>query len=295
MAMKYKSRLYSILLLLICALSAQAQLLWKVEIPGSKTTSYIFGTHHFAPVSMIDSVQGLRQAMADTERVIGEVDMKLMTTPEAMMSMQSKMMAPADSTLSAVLSPAQLDSLTTVWNGYTGGTPSIQMLDAVKPGVVTTQLSALQALKVLPSFNPTQGLDQSFQDLARKEGKEVAGLETVDFQFNMLFGKPISEQAENLMDAVRRDAELSEKVVKLTNAYMTQDLKAVEECILDPEMEKDDLEELIYSRNATWADSLATLLPEKATLVVVGAGHLPGDRGLLQLLRKKGLKVTSIK
>ena len=69
----------------------------------------------------------------------------------------------------------------------------------------------------------------------------------------------------------------------------------MEECILDPEMEKDDLEELIYSRNATWADSLSTLLPEKATLVVVGAGHLPGDRGLVQLLRKKGLKVTSIK
>ena len=51
---------------------------------------------------------------------------------------------------------------------------------------------------------------------------------------------------------------------------------------------------LLYHRNQNWVKKLKTLLPEKSILVAVGAGHLPGEKGVINLLRKEGYKVTPV-
>jgi len=48
---------------------------------------------------------------------------------------------------------------------------------------------------------------------------------------------------------------------------------------------------LVYSRNRRWAERLAQMMPERSLMVCVGAGHLPGEQGLLQLLRARGFTV----
>ncbi len=55
------------------------------------------------------------------------------------------------------------------------------------------------------------------------------------------------------------------------------------------------MEMLIYKRNRNWAQKLNVMMPERAMLVCVGAGHLPGDKGLLQLLRNMGYTVEPAK
>lgn len=284
----------------ICALvggqNASAQLLYKVEKPGTKTVSYVFGTHHFAPVTMIDSIAGLKDAVKNVDCLYGEVDMSLMAKPETMMAMQQMMVAPADSTLDKVYTSAQLDSIAAVFDHYSGGMPALMQLLPMKPAAVASLLSANQAMQILPPFDPNNGIDQQMQTLAREAGKEIGSLETVEFQLQMLFGKSVREQADDLMKTIRENDKEMKNVLTLTKAYLSQDMGAIEECIYDPEnMDAEALDEMLLKRNDSWTPILTKEMAQRPVMVVVGAGHLPGDRGVLEQLRKAGYKVTPVK
>lgn len=134
------------------ALSSQAQLLWKVSGGDAKGDSYLFGTHHIAPVSMIESTAGLTDAINSVATVYGEIDMSVMASPETQQIAMKYSMAPADSTLSKVLTAEQLDSVNTVLAKYTGGMLTVAQLEAVKPVVVDTQLGMFQSMTAFPEF-----------------------------------------------------------------------------------------------------------------------------------------------
>lgn len=277
------------------ASQADAQILYKVEKQGSDKTSYLLGTHHFASPSMIDSIAEMPAILQGVDRLYGEIDMAQMNDPAFMMSMQGKLMAPADSTLDKVLAPAQLDSLSALWNEYSGGIP-LNAMYMVKPAVISTQLAAAMAMKVFPELNGIEGIDMLMQKRARELGKPVGGLETMDFQMDMLYGRPISEQATELMKTVSEKDDVESKSIALSKAYAAHDIDKILELMLV--MEADDpqaAERMIYARNDSWVKQLAAEMPEEGIMVVVGAGHLPGDRGVIAGLRKAGFTVTPIK
>ena len=82
----------------------------------------------------------------------------------------------------------------------------------------------------------------------------------------------------------------------MMNAYKNQDLKKLEEMLMksDPSI-SNYTDVILYNRNRNWVEKLKELLPEKPLLIAVGAGHLPGKEGCINLLRKEGYKVTPVK
>lgn len=70
-----KKFLTSILLVALTAISSNAQLLWKISGNGLEKPSYLFGTHHVAPISVLDSVPGFNEALSSAEKVYGELIM----------------------------------------------------------------------------------------------------------------------------------------------------------------------------------------------------------------------------
>lgn len=281
--------------LLAAGVAAQAQLLWKVTAPGSETPSYIIGTHHLAPQGMIDSVGGLQDAIKNVDVVYGEVDMSGLNG-EVQQKMMAVMMAPADSTLNKVLSKEQYDSVGAVVNKYFNGMATIDQLAMMKPVAISTQIALMQNMVAFPGFNPAEQFDTRIQQQAAALGKGTDGFETIDFQLGLLYGDPISEQADALMKAVRHDEESVEMSRRLSQAYVAGNLDAMLELIMDKElgMDEDSAEKLIYARNANWAEALKAIVPAKPVLVAVGAGHLPGEKGLLNLLRKNGFTVKPV-
>ena len=276
---------------------AQAQLLWKVTVPESSKTSYILGTHHFAPAGMIDSISGLKDAINSVEAVYGELDMSSMNDPALQQKMASIMVAPADSTLNVVLTKQQYDSVSVLVDKYFKGMASMAQLSVLKPAALATQLAALQNLAAIPDFNPADQLDTKVQTIAGAAGKDIKGFETIDFQLNLLYGDPLSEQAKSLMSAVRNDNRVQQLAQELIAAYSKGDLEKLVEITEDSEigMDADSKEKLINERNASWAETLKTEIPEKSVLVAVGAGHLPGEKGLLALLKNLGFQVEPVK
>lgn len=280
----------------LLSLSASAQLLWKVSGNGITRPSYLFGTHHLAPAdSIIDVNPAFDIAIASVDEVIGEIVLADMAA--AQNEVLAALQAPADSTLSTLLTAAQLDSVNNVLSAYTGGMLRAEMLNAFKPAMLSTQLEALRAAAVFPGFNPMRQLDAVIQEKGTLLGKRIGGLETVAYEIGLLYGSPLSQQAADLMKSVRLDQSSRQLAVDLANAYISGNLDAMHDIIMDPDngMTADEATRLIYNRNRAWVSFLVGALTTTPMFIAVGAGHLPGAQGLINLLRSEGYDVEPVK
>ena len=288
-----------VLAVLMLALASQAQLLWKVSGNGLSRPSYIMGTYHFAPANMMEKIPGMERALEGCDVVVGEIDKEEMMGQDAQMKMAMAMMAPADSTLDVLFSPEDYAIVEQVFDKYFSNMGvKLSQMNMLKPGAISVQMQAMQAVKHFPNFNESELIDMAVQTRANEMGRPSIGLETIDEQIELLFNSPLTEQAEGLLEACKKDDLFTVQSSALVEAYMAQDLTELERIFTDPELGGDDAEAmdaLIYERNRNWAEKLVKMMPERAALVCVGAGHLPGDQGLLQLLRDRGYTVEPMK
>lgn len=293
--MKTMKRLTLVLGLLLVATAVHAQLLWKVTGNGLGRPSYILGTHHMAPSTMIDQIKGMNEAIAGCDIVVGEVEKDSLMSPEVQARMAQAMVAPLDSTLDKVLTPADYGIVEKVFNKYFGTLGmKLKQVNNLKPNAISTQMQAMQAIKYFPNFDANSLIDVMVQTRANEAGRPSVGLESVDEQINLLFNGSIANQAKGLVEACKQDEFFQVQSAALADAYLAQDLDKLLAVMTDATMggdSEEEMEVLIYSRNRSWAEKLKVIMPERACLVCVGAGHLPGEQGLLQLLRNAGYTV----
>ena len=296
---------FTFVVAVMASVTANAQLLYKISGNGLKTPSYIVGTYHLAPASYVDSIPGARVALETAEQVCGELSMDEMSSLEGTQKVMAAMMLPDGQSLKDVLSEeefAKLDAFMADVMGVGLSNPMVgAQLGKMTPMAIATQLQLLQYMKMTPGFNPNALIDSYFQTEASKNGKPVIGFETMDFQISVLYkGRSIERQKVQLMCMIdNREYELM-MMKTLTEAYFAQDiaklLEVTEEKLgnkCDSTPEED--EALIYGRNADWAEKIPAIMGDKSTLFVVGAAHLPGERGVLELLKKKGYAVEAVK
>lgn len=287
-------------ILFICvAISANAQLLWKVTGNGLDAPSYIMGTHHLAPFSIMDSIAGLRQAMRETQQVYGELKMSELESPATMQLMQKSMMIDSDTTLTTLFSPEDYATVNKFCKENM--MMDLSMAPKLKPAYLLNNVVVMAYVKHVGKFNPQEQLDTFFQSQASKNGKKVDGLESPEFQFNLLFnGASLQRQAQLLMCTLHNIDSEVENIKNLTDAYMRQDLRKMLEISekrkgnqCDPLPGEEDA--MIFNRNKAWAEKLPAILKAAPTFVAVGALHLPGEKGLLNLLKKQGYTVEPVK
>ena len=173
----------------------------------------------------------------------------------------------------------------------------LKELRLLKPAVLTAQLNVMQMQKYFPkNLDPANMLDMAIQRRGEVLGKHVDGLETVDAQTKALFGASLVEQAEELVDFCRKDREFNTYSKQLCDAYRAQDLAAIEAIVFNKEygMDDSDMERLSYERNRSWMDKITQTMPVQRALIAVGAAHLVGKEGLINLLREQGYTVEPV-
>ena len=298
-------KICSMLLLLMAAVTMQAQLLWKISGNGLQKPSYIIGTYHLAPVSFTDSITGLKAALDASEQVYGEIIMADMTSPENMQKMQAAMMLPDGQTLDKLFTADEMTRINALVKSVLGvdmTNPMVaQQLGKLTPYALQVQLGVLIYLKKHPGFNPNEGFDSYFQKEAAAKGKGVGGLETFDFQINTLYKSATMERQKQLLLCMADNLEFTEEQTEnVVKAFFTQDLDGIEKA-MDAKLNNtcdgtpEEKETLIYSRNDNWMKQMPEIMKQKGTFFAVGAGHLPGERGLLAQLKKAGYTVEGIK
>lgn len=287
-------------IIFICvALSANAQLLWKVSGNGITQPSYIIGTHHLAPLNIKDNIAGLQKALDETQQVYGELVMSEIQSPATVQKMQKMMMIENDTTLASLLSPTDYETANKFCKENL--MMDLSIVPKLKPSFLLNNIVVMAYVKHIGNFNPQEQIDTYFQTQASQKGKKIAGLETPDFQFNLLYnGYSLQRQAQLLMCTLNHIDNEVENLKKLTDAYMKQDLSAMltiseerknNQC--DPTPKEEDA--MIYNRNKAWAKQLPTIMKTAPTFIAVGALHLPGNKGLLNLLKKQGYTVEPVK
>lgn len=282
-----------IALLLLAVPAANAQLLWKISGRGIEKPSYILGTHHAVPYTFCDTIPGLMKAFGEVGHVVGEFDMLKMDamTPQQMQDMQKMMMMPADTTMASLFSDAQRDTLDAYLKNTLGA--NLQMLSSMKPMTIMVTVQQKMLMEIIPDIASLTGIDKYMQTLAAEKGKQVGGLETMEYQLGLLYGSSLQDQADALLDMVRR-SNSKELLQELTAAYKTQNLDTLWKIFQD-QMTQLEYDALVKTRNLNWLEEMKVLLPTQSTLYVVGAGHLPGDSGMINLLREAGYKVKPVK
>ena len=282
-----------------------AQLLYKISHKNLAKPSYIVGTYHLAPASFVDSIPGARDVLNAVDVVCGEVVMSEMESKENEKKVKDAMMLPDGKSLADVLTADEMQRLNDYMTKIMGVNLENPILKSqmgkMTPMAISTQLQLVQYMKNTPKFNPLKLIDNYFQKAAKKAGKRVLGLETVDFQINTLsLGTSIERQKEQLFCMVDNSEYYALQMKELARAYFAQDMQALwdlteeklgNSCDSTPE---EDLA-LIYGRNAAWVEQIPAMISENSILFVVGAAHLPGEQGVLELLKAKGYTVEAVK
>ena len=242
--------------------------------------------------------------MADCQQTYGELVMKEMFDADSLAIMQQAMMLPEGMTLDSLLTVDEMSRLNAYMKELIGmdmTNPLLsQQMGKMTPAALTTTLSVLSYIKKSGSIDVQNDIDSYFQKEAHAQGKTVGGLETMAFQIKTLFqGMTLKRQKEVLMCQVDNAAFMNEMTDSIIKAYFAQDINAIKKamdtklhnsCDSSPEEEA----ALIDNRNADWLTKMPAIMAHKPTLFAVGAAHLPGEKGVLHLLRQAGYTVEGV-
>jgi len=291
---------------IVAVMPCSAQLLYKISGNGLEKASYIIGTHHLANVGFVEKINGVKEALTEIDQVYGELKWDEMTNPDSVKLLQSAMIMPDGKTLKDVMTAEQykkLDDFLKAKMGVGLSSPQVgAQMNTMSPMAIVTQLQVLMfMMNHMGEFDPTSTFDQYFQAQAQKNNLPCGGLETVAFQAKVLYGSQTMErQVENLMCLIDNEQFNSQMMEDMTKAFYAQDLDGLKKamdlklgnsCDSTPE----EIAQLIDNRNADWLTKMPAIMKEHATFFAVGAGHLPGEKGVLQLLRNAGYTVEGVK
>ena len=294
-------RILIIIALTVATLGASAQLLYRISGRGLASPSYILGTYHLAPVSFVDSIPGLRRAMDECMQTYGEMLTSQMANADSAALLQQAMMLPDGMTIDKLLSADEMARLNTYMQKLLGmdlNNPLLaQQMGRMTPLALSTNLSLLAFVK---KNGEPSGFDEYFQKESLAHGKGVGGLESISDQINAIFkSMTLERQKEALMCQVDHADIYDEMVDGCIHAFFAQDIDAIKKAMditlnsrCDNTPEEDDV--MINNRNANWVEKMPALMMLKPTLFAVGAAHLPGEKGVLNLLRQAGYTVEGV-
>jgi uncharacterized protein YbaP (TraB family) len=285
-------------LALLCLLSASVlvaqntkkenSLLWKVTGNGLKKPSYLFGTYHFLSNGFVDTIPAIKKAYIVSDAVVGELVIDT--------SIQRPMMEASvlrGTTLQKLL-PDTLYTKTAKWFKEEAGLDLIK-LDGFNPLTVMTAALAITHQKYFPNKSGEVQLDNYFQAMAKRDGKQIVGLETIQMQINAMFNQlTLPRQVEILNETFKEKDGLKSAIAVMNDAYKSNDLDALHQLMYAETYKPEEMKPLLDDRNNYWMQQLPKLMKGQSLFVAVGALHLVGETGLVQQLRKKGYTVTPI-
>ena len=295
-----------LLLLLIIAtgiLYAQTEtgksgsVLWKISGKDLSKPSYLLGTLHLKPGEYFDSIPGATTAFQSCEQAVGEVVMTDMAGMQ--MKMQQAMMMTPDTTYKMLYSDEDYQFVNDKISSLVAGS-GLDKFGKLKPAAIQMTVIVFAYMKYFPDINQMNTLDIHIQSEAIKEQKPVLGLETVDDQIRILFGlASLQSQADDLLCGLKNMDKMMALIPEQIEYYNQGNLnKLYQQYLEDDKICPSDPSEsaaLIKDRNQAWMEKLPEMMKDKSSFIAVGALHLAGDDGLLNLLEQAGYIVEPVK
>ena len=258
------------------------------QITGKELTkpSYLFGTMHILCADDANLSPGLKNVIKQSDQVYFEIDMDNM---QEMMGAIKYLRMNDNKQLSDLVSPAEYERIKQYFEKNRSMLP-FSMMTRFKPYFVTSLIG-----EQLMTCEKKNGMETLIMGESRQYDKEIRGLESTEFQASIFDSIPYEKQADDLVKYIDSVDNYKKVTQELVEVYKKQDLDGLNTLMLksDPGMEK-YMDLLLYGRNRKWVEHMPGIMAGRSTLFAVGAGHLPGDQGLITLLKKAGYTVKPL-
>ncbi|MBL7718119.1 MAG: TraB/GumN family protein [Flavipsychrobacter sp.] len=260
--------------------------LWEVSGKGLSKPSYLFGTIHMICQADYFWSDPMQQAFDKTDKVCLEMDMDDMTV---MAKMQTAFVDQSGKQLKDYFQPADYEKVRKYVKDTLGY--NVDMFSKMKPFI----LVQLMIKKMYPC-EQTVAYEEKLMGLAKPANKEIIGLESADEQIAVMNKIEADSIVSSVLRVVNGDNESQAELTKLIAAYKTQSLPELQKLFAETEqMSEEAMKALLEERNTRWIPRMEKMMNGQSVFFAVGAGHLPGDKGVIALLRKQGYTVTPIK
>jgi len=289
--MRIVNRFFTALVLaLVLATGAAAQtgrsFLWKVQ--SGTNVMYLAGSVHALTADAYPLNPAYQRAFEASSTLVEEIDLAEADPLTGGLGLLAKGMYTDGRTFNTVVSK---ETAALVAEKLKGTPLALELIQPMKPWMVMLMLEALGAQAA--GLDPELGLDKHFYNLATGAGKQVIGLETVQYQIDR-FDKMPDAMQEQLLRSELAEMETEKTSLRtLLTAWQTGDAAAIEKMLLTSFTDNPAAySSLITERNRNWMPQLEACLKRSSPcLVIVGAAHIVGPQGLLALLRQRGYRI----
>ncbi len=259
-------------------------LLWEISGNGLKKKSYILGTIHIIPAQDYYFPKFYEKALKSAENLVMEINM--MDFVGQMQVVQMTKMK--DHELKDFYDETTYLEITKVMRDSFN--MDIEEFKKVKPLFVQQQLSATGFLS-----GATKSYEVELTKLGFNMDKDFGGLETAKEQMMILDSIPLQEQADMLLESIRNIHKENKEIENLVKFYKEQNLDSLNALFEKEDNQMNNHENsLLGNRNRKWIPKIEEYMRSGATFFAVGAGHLGGEQGVINLLRKKGYTLKAV-
>ena len=265
----------------------KTSLLWKIEGNGLRQPSYLFGTMHMIQKDYFYFPASLEKLIKKSDVIVTEIALdKMSDQSEALKHIYLK-----EGQLLDFFTPEQQDTLLR-WAESKLMMKKDAFLAAfgrMKPFVI------LQTMIQLNFFGKTESYEMKIKEIADKNDIPFMGFESVEEQISFFDGLSKAEQAEMVLEGIRDEKKNIDLLLNMQSVYKRQQLDSLY-YLMDDEggVISDRQNTFVDERNIRWISQIKDIIHSKKAFIAVGAGHLAGDQGVIELLRKEGYTLTPI-
>ncbi|MGD8510265.1 MAG: TraB/GumN family protein [Gammaproteobacteria bacterium] len=269
------------------ARAADGPAIW--EMRGPSANIMLLGSVHLLRESDYPLPDNIARAMERAECLVFELDMDDLDPVMSQTLFQNLGRVPDGTSLPEILGA---DNYAVASGKSRELGIELDLLSEFKPWFAALTIMNLQLMRL--GFVPQLGLDQQLAAAAVSAGKEVTGLETLEFQIELFDGMPDPVQVQLLMQTLHEADLLENQMGLLVGAWRDGKTDVLARELGRNFSEYPELyRSLVTERNASWANQLIEMgNGDRECLVVVGALHLVGKGSLIDLLRDKGAQVV---
>lgn len=261
---------------------APSSLLWQVTGKGLATPSYLFGTFHLMCKSDFSAEGVLKEKLAASKQFYGEV---AMDDPTISIQLATKMMSA--NTLESMVTPDEYKRLGGNFQKITG--LPLAMFNHFKP-FMALSLVTLSTISCTDRIQP----ETELVNIAKEHQLPILGLETIDDQINAINKEPLDSQLNDLKRILNNFDSVKTVMSDLTAVYKKRNVDSLYSFMKAAGTDGQFEQDLLIERNRRWIPVMENAMKDKASFFAVGAGHLGGPEGVLELLRKRGYRVTPV-
>ena len=260
-------------------------LLWRIENPSGGKPSYIYGTMHTNDDRAFRLMDSVIIALETSDNFAEEVNLDSLNPLDLLSEVQMS----GDTTLETLLNPKDyqlLDSIVTKSLG-TG----LGLMEKIKPIFL-----AVLAEQGSDAENKDAFLDLHLYNLAKQENKPVYGLERIEDQLKLLNTIPLKKQAKMLVEALQEgDNSKNNELDELIKYYNARDLDGLYKYSQTDTMDFENFsQDFVTKRNYVMASGIQHIMKTGTVFVAVGALHLAGTEGIINILKKRGYNVQPV-